>query len=558
MDDGYARAVLEVFVRLLRAGLHLPRQATSSTGARAARRRSPTSRSSTARSTTCSTTSRYHVEGGGEIVVATVRPVTILADTAVAVHPDDPRYRDLVGTHARSCRCRPAVPIIADARRRAGLRHGRAEDHAGPRPGRLRDRPPPRPRRRSTVDRLRRPAAATCGRDWEGLDRSRRRARARRGASCARAGRSLARSEPYRHSRRPLPAAPARASSRSSRCSGSAAWTSSPRRPSTSCATAACASTRAQRQDLLRLDGDHPPLVHLAPAVVGPPAAGLVRARRLATCVQDRAAARATAGSSRDGRARHLVLVGALALATLGWPEDTPELRRWYPGNVLSTARDIINLWVARMIMTGLEFAGDVPFTDVYIHSTIQAADGRRMSKSLGTGIDPLELIDRVRRRRDPLRADQDVARRRTCASREGMIDEGARLRQQALERLPAACCSTSIPRRERRRRPAPSRSTAGSSRASTSAIEHGHRATTTASTSRTPSRRSTRFVWNDVCDWYLEALKLRLYGDDPAAQAAASETALYVLERMLALLHPVMPFVTEEIWASCRTATAC
>src|SRR5207253_3931508 len=80
--------------------------------------------------------------------------------------------------------------------------------------------------------------------------------------------------------------------------------------------------------------------------------------------------------------------------ATLGWPEDTPELRAWYPTDVLSTARDILFLWVARMVMMGLEFAGDVPFTDVYVHSVIQAPDGRRMSKSLGTGIDPLDLIE--------------------------------------------------------------------------------------------------------------------------------------------------------------------
>ncbi len=80
--------------------------------------------------------------------------------------------------------------------------------------------------------------------------------------------------------------------------------------------------------------------------------------------------------------------------ATLGWPEDTPELRAFYPTSFLTTAREILFLWVARMIMTGLEFAGDVPFKDVYVHSVIQARDGRRMSKSLGTGIDPLEEID--------------------------------------------------------------------------------------------------------------------------------------------------------------------
>src|SRR5207248_4340820 len=81
--------------------------------------------------------------------------------------------------------------------------------------------------------------------------------------------------------------------------------------------------------------------------------------------------------------------------ATLGWPDDTPHLRRYYPGDVNSTAREIIFLWEARMIMAGLELVGDIPFSDVIIHSTILAPDGRRMSKSLGTGIDPLELIER-------------------------------------------------------------------------------------------------------------------------------------------------------------------
>src|SRR5919107_3717155 len=81
--------------------------------------------------------------------------------------------------------------------------------------------------------------------------------------------------------------------------------------------------------------------------------------------------------------------------ATLGWPEDTPALRAFYPTDVLSTGRDILFLWVARMVMMGLEFTGVPPFADVYNHSTILAPDGRRMSKSLGTGIDPLDLIDR-------------------------------------------------------------------------------------------------------------------------------------------------------------------
>ena len=79
--------------------------------------------------------------------------------------------------------------------------------------------------------------------------------------------------------------------------------------------------------------------------------------------------------------------------AVLGWPDDTPELRAFYPTDFLTTAREILYLWVARMVMMGIEFTGDVPFEDVYVHSVILAPDGRRMSKSLGTGIDPLEAI---------------------------------------------------------------------------------------------------------------------------------------------------------------------
>ena len=95
--------------------------------------------------------------------------------------------------------------------------------------------------------------------------------------------------------------------------------------------------------------------------------------------------------------------------ATLGWPEHTPELRAFYPTDVLSTARDILFLWVARMVMMGLEFAGDVPFADVYVHSVIQAPDGRRMSKSLGHGHRPAGGDRRPRRRRRALRPAGDV-----------------------------------------------------------------------------------------------------------------------------------------------------
>ena len=149
---------------------------------------------------------------------------------------------------------------------------------------------------------------------------------------------------------------------------------------------------------LPRLDARHPALVHQPAAVVGPPHPRvLLRGvrphhgggrRRPTTCEKCGGPVR-----PRGGRARHLVQLALWPFATLGWPEQTDELEAFYPTTVLSTARDIIYLWVARMIMMGLEFMGDVPFRDVIIHPTVLAADGRRMSKSLGTGVDPLELI---------------------------------------------------------------------------------------------------------------------------------------------------------------------
>ena len=227
--------------------------------------------------------------------------------------------------------------------------------------------------------------------------------------------------------------------------------------------------------------------------------------------------------------------------ATLGWPEETPELRAWYPTDVLSTARDIIFLWVARMVMMGIEFTGEIPFTDVNIHSVIQAPDGRRMSKSLGTGMDPLEAIDKhgADALRFGLLADVVLAGR-ALLRRQGRTGPGPH--EQALERL-----ATGPPQRRRRgaRRCLPRRSrTAGSRRGSS------------ARSPRSPavSRRYDfsgavaelyRFFWSEFCDWYLEIVKPRLYDGEPEVAGHL----VWVLQRFLALAHPFIPFVTEEIW---------
>jgi valyl-tRNA synthetase len=227
--------------------------------------------------------------------------------------------------------------------------------------------------------------------------------------------------------------------------------------------------------------------------------------------------------------------------ATLGWPDDTPELRAFYPTSFLTTAREILFLWVARMVMTGLEFPGDIPFRDVYVHSVIQARDGRRMSKSLGTGIDPLEEIDE--RGADALRfgllamsSTQDV--RYSDAKVEQGSDLANKLYNASRLILLNAAAVDAAPRAahvEDRWLLSRLEKTIGSVTERLEAFDFAHAV-----------QECYAFVYNDLCDWYLEIVKPRLY----EGEEDVSATLLYALERVLSLLHPTMPFVTEEIWA--------
>ncbi len=220
--------------------------------------------------------------------------------------------------------------------------------------------------------------------------------------------------------------------------------------------------------------------------------------------------------------------------ATQGWPDATPELARFYPGDVLVTGRDIIFLWVARMVMMGFEFMGDIPFHDVVINPIIQAPDGRRMSKSLGTGIDPLELVDEhgadaVRFGLLLMASTQDVR------FNEQRVLQGGQLVTKIWNatRLVTA-------RGGRAGSPAPELRT----------VADRWIASRLADTVTAASRLIDEYdfskladtlyhvVFDDFCDWYLELLK---------AETASPDVAGYVWEQLLVLLNPVMPFVTEE-----------
>jgi valyl-tRNA synthetase len=236
--------------------------------------------------------------------------------------------------------------------------------------------------------------------------------------------------------------------------------------------------------------------------------------------------------------------------ATLGWPDETPELRAFYPTDFLTTARDILFLWVARMIMAGLEFTGEVPFRDVYVHSVIQARDGRRMSKSLGTGIDPLEEIDE--HGADALRygllamsSTQDVR------YSDAKVEQGRDLANKlwnASRLILMNCDSGKSGGSEAVADDAP-QPTLVEDRWILSRLERVV-ASTTAKLEEYDFAHAVQglyaFFWSELCDWYLEIVKPRLYDGEEQVSA----TLLWALERILCVLHPVMPFVTEEIWS--------
>jgi len=232
--------------------------------------------------------------------------------------------------------------------------------------------------------------------------------------------------------------------------------------------------------------------------------------------------------------------------ATLGWPDDTQELRAFYPTDFLTTARDILFLWVARMIMTGLEFTGKIPFHDVYVHSVIQARDGRRMSKSLGTGIDPLDEIEvhgadalrfgllAMSSTQDVRYSDAKVQQGRDLANKLWNASRLILLNAAEVEPAPpgpdAPVEDRWIASRLERAIETVSENIAS--------YDFAHAAL-----------ELYRFFWSEFCDWYLEIAKPRLY----EREEGVSATLLWALEQTLALAHPMIPFVTEEIYTYLR-----
>ncbi|MBI3872321.1 MAG: valine--tRNA ligase [candidate division Zixibacteria bacterium] len=240
--------------------------------------------------------------------------------------------------------------------------------------------------------------------------------------------------------------------------------------------------------------------------------------------------------------------------STFGWPESTAALKAFYPTQSLFTASEIIFLWVARMVMAGCEFLGEIPFSDVYIHGTVRDSVGRRMSKSLGNGIDPLEIIDRhgadalrlslvlaAPEGQDPLIGEntfeqgRNFANKLWNAARLVLANQGEDNRPQPLT---LAIESSQLHASDRW-----ILSRLSSSVETVTEQLHSFRF-------NFASKSLYDFVWGEFCDWYLELIKPRLF-DGPADDArVARAVSLHVLHTIVRLLHPFAPFVTEELWS--------
>ena len=249
--------------------------------------------------------------------------------------------------------------------------------------------------------------------------------------------------------------------------------------------------------------------------------------------------------------------------ATLGWPDRTEDLDAYHPTDLMITGRDILYLWVVRMAMTALEFVDEIPFRTVLVHPTVQTRDGRRMSKSLGTGIDPRELIDRYGAdatrysllyqcgSSQDIRFDaevvdnhlQDSPITETCRNFCNKIWNASRFVQMNLtDRDLADADLLALPESPDDMADRWILSLYNRTIQQVTASLDAYRFDEAA-------RMLYEFVWNAYCDWYLEMAKVRLNGGEPQARRTVQSVLACVLEGILRMLHPMIPFVTEELW---------
>ena len=477
-------------------------------------------------------------DGSGALTIATARPATILADVAVAVNPGDERYRDAVGKQVTVPYVERAVPVLADERVDPAFATGALKITPGHDPTDFeigRDHGLPVRTVIGPDGRMNSEAGGLAGKTQQEAEDA--------VVEWLKEHGQLEKREHYRHAVGTCE----RCHSRIEPLVSLQWWVAmeEPRRP----------ALEALRERRVRY---HPESQHAFAVRSLEEIPDWNISRQLwwghqlplwycpnghTTCAWPAPAECAECGErelERDPDVLDTWFSSALwPYATLGWPERTPELERYYPGDVNSTAREIIRLWENRMIWTGLEVMAEPPFHDVVIHSTVLAGDGRRMAKSLGTGLDPLDLIakhgaDATRYGLLKMSSTQDVR------FTEGALEEGRKLANK-LWNVSRLLLQQRV---EPQERPAAVEERWILARIDATRREVEH-AWSTFEFSRSV-QALYRLTFDDFCDWYAEAIKPRLRGADEDAAA----TALAALESLLKLLHPVLPHVTEEIWS--------
>ncbi|MEJ5247213.1 MAG: valine--tRNA ligase [Caldilinea sp.] len=563
LDEGLSRAVMEAFVRLYDEGLiyrgnylvnWCPR-CQSALSDLEVEHEEVSGRLYTF---------RYPLKEGGYLEVSTTRPETILGDTAVAVHPDDPRYAAYVGKTALVPMLQREIPVIADAYVDPEFGTGALKVTPGHDPndyeiGKRHDLP--------MINIMNEDGTlnAAAG-PYAGLDRFE--ARKKLWADMKAAGLVVGDKEHVHQV------------GHCQRCGSvvepllSEQWWVK-MEPLAKPALAAVANgdiqivpQRFERVYNHWLENIRDWCIsrqlwwgHRIPVWYGPD--GVAFAGR----TEAEARARAAAHYGREVNLQQDPDVldtwfssGLWPFSTLGWPDQTEDLATYYPTTVLETGYDILFFWVARMIMMGLKFTGEVPFSVVYLHGLVRDEQGRKMSKSLGNALDPLDLIDEYGA--DALRFtlltgstpgnDLKLSVSRIEANRNfaNKIWNAARFVIIKLQDAELAV-DFSDPHSPTYR--LPERSLLGlADRWILSRYESVRRDVNRLIESwqlGEAGRQLYEFLWSEYCDWYIEASKVRLADAQSAEAQATRQVLAYVLERTLRLLHPYMPFVTEAIW---------
>ncbi|GAB4393379.1 MAG: valine--tRNA ligase [Kiloniellaceae bacterium] len=499
---------------------------------------------------------RYPIEGdeGRFITVATTRPETMLGDTAVAVHPEDERYKDLVGKHAILPLVGRRIRIVADDYAdpeqgsgavkitpahdfndfEVGKRHDLEMINVFDRDARLNDTVPEAYR---GLDRFDARKKIVADMEAEGLlekiDDHRH--------MVPHGDRSHVAIEPYLTDQWYV----------------NAEELAKPAIAAVEQGDTAFVPKQWEKTYYEWMRNIQPWCIsrqlwwgHQVPAWYGPDGEVFV--------AHDEAEAAAAAEQhygkavelTRDNDVLDTWFSSALwPFSTLGWPEETEALKRYYPGDVLVTGFDIIFFWVARMMMSSLHFMDDrVPFHTVYIHALVRDEKGQKMSKSKGNVMDPLDLIDKFGADAVRFTLTALAAQGRDVKLSESRI-EGYRNFCTKIWNA-ARFCEMNECRYERGFDPAQNGQRVNRWIVSQLAqAEPKVRKAIEDYRFNEAAQALYQFIWNTYCDWYLEFAKPLLQGDDAAAKAETRATAQWVLHQALFLLHPIMPFLTEELW---------